>query len=451
MNYRHLDLISDRTGNPEVIRLFDGVFWVAQGKERSAAVWISAHSFEEGDWDRAFQILQKEVGTPLGFKAVGTSMLLTPLANWLEGHDFKLLNKAVREGGFELRFFPKESKIKVLRKLRVVVVDDSKTIRTLLTKIFNSDPSLEVVGSADRPSAAFELIKTLKPDVITLDVEMPEQDGVSFLKEYLKTHPIPTVMVSSLSLEDGLRVLQALEAGAVDYMQKPTAEELAELSPILIEKVKSAAGAKVKAVNSAVKLSKSKGRMDSSCLVAIGSSTGGVEALRLLLTSLPEEIPPVVITQHIPAVFSKAFADRINSLCPFNVVEATHGMAVLPGTVYIAPGGKQMQIRKRPDHGLQIVIDDSPPVNRHKPSVDHLFDSVVKACGGKCIGVILTGMGADGAAGLLKLRKAGARTIAQDEASCAVFGMPKEAIRLNAAQEVLPIGEIAQKLIDWLS
>jgi two-component system chemotaxis response regulator CheB len=258
-------------------------------------------------------------------------------------------------------------------------------------------------------------------------------------------------MVTSISLEEGPRVLQALEAGAVDYMQKPTADELAELSPVLIEKVKAAATAKVKVGKATVQVSKSKGRMDPSCLVAIGSSTGGIEALRTLLTSLPEVIPPIVITQHIPAMFSKAFADRMNSLCPFSVVEATHGMDVLPGTVYIAPGGKQMQVWRRSDQALQIVVDDAPPVNRHKPSVDHLFDSVVKACGGKCVGVILTGMGADGAAGLLKLRNAGARTIAQDEASCAVFGMPKEAIRLNAAQEILPIGEIAQKLIDWLS
>ena len=451
MNHPHLDLISHRTGSPDLIRLNDGVFWVAQGKDQSAAVWMSATSFQESDLDRAYEILKAEVGSPLGFKAVGTSRLLTFIGGWLGVHQFKLLNQAVREGVFELRFFPKESKIQVTRKLKVLVVDDSKTIRNLLTRIFNSDPSLEVIGSADRPSVAIERIQELRPDVITLDLEMPEMDGISFLKEFLKTHPIPTVRVTSISLEEGPRVLQALEAGAVDYMQKPIAHELGELSPVLIEKVKAAASAKVKVVKTPVKARPAKGRMDPSCLVAIGSSTGGIEALRVLLTGLPEAIPPVVITQHIPAVFSKAFADRMNSLCPFHVVEAAHGMEVLPGTVYIAPGGKQMQIRKRSDQTLHIVVDDSPPVNRHKPSVDHLFDSVVKACEGKCIGVILTGMGADGAAGLLKLRTAGARTIAQDEASCAVFGMPKEAIRMGAAQEILPIGEIAQKLIDWLT
>lgn len=437
------------------MKLNDGVFWVAQGSKHSAAVWISAASFQETDLDQAFRMLEAEVGDPVGFKAVGTSQLLTYIGAWLGIHGFKLLNQAVREGLFELKFHPKDSKIQVTRKLKVLIVDDSKTIRSLLTRIFSSDPALEVIGSADRPSTALERIETLKPDVITLDLEMPEQDGISFLKEYLKSYPIPTVMVTSISLEEGPRVLQALEAGAVDYMQKPSAHELEDVSPILIEKVKAAATAKVKVGKAPakvpVKATRSKGRMDPSCLVAIGSSTGGIEALRVLLTALPEAIPPIVITQHIPAVFSKAFADRMNSLCPFHVVEATHGMEVLPGTVYIAPGGKQMQIRKRPDQSLQIVVDDSAPVNRHKPSVDHLFDSVVKACGGKCIGVILTGMGADGAAGLLKLKNAGARTIAQDEASCAVFGMPKEAIRLDAAQEILPIGEIAQKLIDWLS
>jgi two-component system chemotaxis response regulator CheB len=193
------------------------------------------------------------------------------------------------------------------------------------------------------------------------------------------------------------------------------------------------------------------GSLDQNCLIAIGSSTGGTEALRQVLTELPAEIPPIVITQHIPAVFSKAFADRMNSLCPFEVLEAAHGMEILPGKVFIAPGGRQMQVRKRNDGRLFIVIDDSPPVNRHKPSVDYLFDSVVEACGGKCIGVILTGMGADGAKGMLKLKTAGAQTIAQDEATCAVFGMPREAIRLGAASEILPLGDIASKLILWLS
>jgi two-component system chemotaxis response regulator CheB len=304
------------------------------------------------------------------------------------------------------------------------------------------------------------LIAKLKPDVITLDLEMPEVDGLSFLKQFLPVHPIPTVMITSIGLEEGTRVLQALEAGAVDYVQKPSAVELSEVAPVLLEKVKAAASAKlnfatktspVSLVKGAQVRASGLGALDPSCLIAIGSSTGGTEALRKVLTELPETIPPIVITQHIPAVFSKAFADRMNSLCPFQVSEAAHGMEVLPKNVYIAPGGKQMQIKKRPDGRVFIVIDDSPPVNRHKPSVDYLFDSVVAACGEHCIGVILTGMGADGAKGLLKLKNAGARTIAQDEATCAVFGMPREAIRLGAASEVLPLGDIAQKLISWLS
>ena len=451
MKPAHLQLISAKTGHPELIRFFGGVFFMAKGSETSAAVWFDSSAFKVEDLDRAFTILQEEVGKPIGFKAVGTAPILKVIEEWAATHQHTLLNQAIREGTFELKFFPKESKIQVTKKLKVLVVDDSKTIRTLLTRIFNSDPNLEVVGAADRPSTAFEMMKTLKPDVITLDLEMPELDGATFLRKYLRVFPIPTVMVSSISLEDGPRVLQALEAGAVDYIQKPSAEELQELTPILIEKIKVAASAKLKFSETSIKAKVSQLRMDSSCLIAIGSSTGGVEALKVLLTSLPADIPPIVITQHIPAAFSKAFADRMNTLCPFQVVEASNGMEIRPGTVYIAPGGKQMQLKKRSDQSIRIVVDDSPPVNRHKPSVDFLFDSVLTAVGGNCVGVILTGMGADGAAGLLKLRKAGARTIAQDEASCAVFGMPKEAIRLEAAQEVLAITDIPQKLIDWLS
>jgi len=462
MSLKHLSVISDRHSEKDKLLLFDGVLWVAQGLSKSAAIWISNRWFHEGDLEAGMELLKSEIGTPVGFKLVGSEKLISRISRFLGELRYRIMNQAIREGIFEVRFFAKECKIQVTRKSRVLIIDDSKTIRNLLTKIMSEDPQLEVVGSADRPSAALPLIQKLKPDVITLDLEMPEVDGVTFLKQYLPVHPIPTVMITAIGLEEGNRVLQALEAGAVDYIQKPSAAELTEMAPVLVEKIRSAATAKVSSHRSGpVGVAGApprkppsrplNGALDASCLIAIGSSTGGTEALRKVLTELPPQIPPIVITQHIPAVFSKAFADRMNSLCPFQVVEAAHGMEVLPGNVYIAPGGKQMQIRKRTDGRTFVVIDDSPPVNRHKPSVDYLFDSVLEACGGRCIGVILTGMGGDGAQGLLKLKNAGARTIAQDEASCAVFGMPREAIRLGAASEILALGEISSKLIEWLS
>ncbi len=462
MEIKHLKVFSANHPEHEKVVLFDGVLWVSQGVKSSAAVWISARWFHEGDLEAGFELLKGEVGTPVGFKMVGTEKLTKKISAFLLEHRYRVLNQAVREGTFEVKFFPKDCKIHVTRKIKALIVDDSKTIRNLLAKIMSEDPQIEVVGTADRPSSALPMIQKLKPDVITLDLEMPEVDGLTFLKQYFPHHPVPTVMITSIGLEEGSRVLQALEAGAVDYVQKPSASELSEAAPVIVEKIKAAASAKVTTIRApgpvAVVTGGKKsppgvfaGRLDPNCLIAIGSSTGGTEALRKVLTELPASIPPIVITQHIPAVFSKAFADRMNSLCPFEVLEAEHGMEVLPGRVFIAPGGRQMQIRKRTDGRTFIVIDDSPPVNRHKPSVDYLFDSVVETCGGNCIGVILTGMGADGAKGLHKLKTAGARTIAQDEASCAVFGMPREAIRLGAANEVLPLSEIASKLIQWLS
>ncbi len=462
MGFKHLTLFSASHPDQDKIILFDGVFWVAQGIKESAAVWVSSRWFHEGDLETGFEILKGAVGIPAGFKMVGSSKLIQKMTEYLASKRYRVINTAIREGTFEVRFFPKEGKIHVAKKIKVLIVDDSKTIRNLLAKIMGDDPQLEVVGAADRPSTALPMIQKLKPDVITLDLEMPEVDGLAFLKQYLPHHPVPTVMITSIGMEEGSRVLQALEAGAVDYLQKPSASELEDAAPVIVEKIKGAATAKLATTAKSGPLGvaggiprknpvMSHGALDPKCLIAIGSSTGGTEALRKVLTELPAMIPPIVITQHIPAVFSKAFADRMNSLCPFEVSEAVHGAEVLPGNVYIAPGGRQMQIRKRNDGRIFISIDDSPPVNRHKPSVDYLFDSVVAACGGNCIGVILTGMGGDGAKGLLKLKTAGARTIAQDEASCAVFGMPREAIRLGAAGEILPLGEIASKLIQWLS
>lgn len=454
MNPRHLEPVkSAKAGNEQHV-FSDGVLLAAKGARVSAAVWLHAPEMQKGDLDRAHEILLGEVGQAEGFKLVGCARLVQEIEHWCREKGFKVLNQAVREGVFEARFSGADCRILVARKLKVLIVDDSRTIRTLFHKVLSADPGLEVVGSSDLPSSALKLIAELKPDVITLDLEMPEKDGVSFLKEYLPKFPIPTVMVSAISREEGPRILEALEAGAVDYVQKPSARELAEMAPILIEKVKAAGGARVALPKPRLKVAsppKGVGLLDVSGLIAIGSSTGGTEALRVVLTRLPAEIPPIVITQHIPAIFSKAFAERMNTLCPFHVCEAVDGMEVLPGNVYIAPGGRQMRIKGRKSGRMYIEVNDSAPVSRHKPSVDYLFQSVAEVCGKTSIGVILTGMGADGAEGLLRMKKAGARTIAQNEETCAVFGMPREAIELGAADEVLGIGEIPEKLIQWLS
>lgn len=338
------------------------------------------------------------------------------------------------------------------RRTRVLIVDDSAPVRKLLTAVLSEDPELEVVGAIELPRMAEEAIERLKPDVMTLDIYMPEMNGVELLKRTLAKRVLPTVMISSLSLEEGGLVLDALEAGAVDYVQKPSMSELAIIAPIIREKIRNAAKAKVirggaprRAPGSTQSASGvlSFDRIDSTSLIAIGASTGGTEALKWVLTSWPQKTPPILIVQHIPAVFSKAFADRMNQLCAMEVREAVDGDVVEPSVCLIAPGGKQMKVRQTRD-GLRVVIDDSSPVNRHKPSVDVLFDSLAETTGLKISAGILTGMGADGARGLLKLRQAGARTLAQDEATSVVYGMPREAAKIGGAEEIVPISAVAE-------
>ncbi len=458
MKLKHLELISVKSGHPGVLSLFDGVLWIAHGPKESAAVWVNARSANHADYGMAYRALEGALGEILCCKLAGEEGTLRTIESWMREQERPLANVAIRNGSFEVAFSPAENRVRISRKLRVLVVDDSKTIRNLLTKILNSDSSVEVVGAADRPSEALRLIESLKPDVVTLDLHMPEMNGLEFLRKFLPSHPIPTVMVSAVSLEEGSEVLQCLEAGAVDYIQKPSATEISEISPLLIEKVKMAAGVKVKistlpgqAARPHRRKTGPAGSMERDQLLVIGSSTGGTEALRKILIELPDQVPPTLIVQHIPAMFSKAFAERMNDLCPFRVKEAEDGDEIRPDHVFIAPGGKQMKIRKRADGKKFIVINDAPPMNRHKPSVDYLFHSVAETVGGECVGVILTGMGNDGAAGLKRLRDAGARTIAQDEKTCVVFGMPREAILLGAAEEILPLQEIPGCLVRWFS
>jgi two-component system chemotaxis response regulator CheB len=371
-----------------------------------------------------------------------------------------------------IHFLPKEGRIRIpksethsqsqavnstafaLRKPRVLVVDDSETIQKLLHKIISDDADLEFVGAVGLPSLAEEAIKKFKPDVITMDIHMPEMNGVELLKKLLPKYRIPIVMISSLSREEGTFVLDALEAGAVDYIQKPAMSELAEVAPRICEKIKNAALATVQTVTDRTfgvshdRVRASSQDVDFGSLIVIGSSTGGTEALKHVLAGFPDKIPPVLIVQHIPPVFSKAFADRMNQLFPFQVREAQDGDLVEPSVVLVAPGGKQMKVK---DSGgvLKIVIDDSDPVNRHKPSVDVLFDSVVALKRKRVAAAILTGMGADGAKGLLRLKQSGAHTVAQDEATCVVYGMPKEAAKLGAAEVVAPLPQVASKLIQF--
>jgi two-component system chemotaxis response regulator CheB len=372
-----------------------------------------------------------------------------------------------RDGNHEILFYPDENRTRVAprsenkstvtlvekeipavhRKTKVMIVDDSKTIRTLLKKVMSKSEKIEIIADTGDPLEVIQLIKDKKPDVITLDIHMPKMDGLTLLKKYIPDYPIPTVMITSISMEEGPTVLNALEAGAVDYIKKPEMDGLAEAGELIIDKVLSAATARVRVHRKHTQKISSPAisGLDTDAFIAIGASTGGTEALRVLLTQLPAEIPPILIVQHIPAGFSNAFAKRLNSLCPFEVLEAQDNDEVLKNRVLIAPGGRQMRAVCKSSR-WHVVIDDSPPVNRHKPSVDYLFNSLADYEFRKPVGVILTGMGGDGAKGLLKLREKGWMTIAQDKESCVVFGMPAVAIDLGAAQHVCNLHDIANKI-----
>ena len=342
------------------------------------------------------------------------------------------------------------------KKIRVLLVDDSKTVLSVLRKMLSKDPGIEVVGAIQNPLQIEESIQRYKPDVVTLDVHMPEMDGCSALERYLPKFPIPTVMITSISHREAPEILRALELGAVDYLQKPDFNEIDQASDRMIEIVRAASQAKVAKRSqrrSEIKRSpvvrKPRTQSPLSRLIAIGSSTGGTEALKDLLLQLPDEIPPIVCVQHIPPVFSAAFAERLNQLCPFEVKEAQDGDELKPGRVLIAPGGIHMSLEIK-GGVTRARLQDTPPVNRHKPSVDVLFESVAQLFSSSAIGVILTGMGADGAKGLLSMRQKGAKTVAQNEKTCVVFGMPREAIRLGAAMEVRPLDGIGETLLQWL-
>lgn len=340
------------------------------------------------------------------------------------------------------------------KKTTVIVVDDSAFIRQVFTNILSSAPDIEVIDTAADPYEAREKIKQHNPDVITLDIEMPKMDGISFLEKIMKLRPMPVIMVSTLTQKGSEETLRALELGAIDYIAKPT-EGLAAIKDLeheLIEKVRTAARAKILSRAGAatpttggpttLKLSKE----SSVSVIAIGSSTGGVEALREVIPLMPENSPPIVITQHMPEQFTHAFANRLNKLSAITVHEAQQNQPLLKGNAYLAPGGQHLEISPV-STGFKCILTNKEKVSGHKPSVDVLFSSVATHAGRQTIGVILTGMGRDGAIGLLQMRESGAHTLGQNEETCVVYGMPKAA-RLNGGVErEVPISHMAAEIL----
>jgi len=347
-------------------------------------------------------------------------------------------------------------------RIKVLIVDDSALVRRILTDILASDPAIEVLGAAGDAYIAREKIKALNPDVLTLDVEMPRMDGLTFLRNLMRLRPMPVIMVSSLTEHGAEVTLDALAIGAVDYMPKPKidlAATLADYRDELIAKVKTASRAHVysrdtsreppQSLSADAVIARSappRQLRTTERIIAIGASTGGTEAIKDVLVRFPPDTPGVVITQHIPKLFSGAFARRMDSLCQLSVCEAEDGQQILRGHAYVAPGDKHLLV-VRDGARYTCRLDEGPPVNRHKPSVDVLFRSVAQQAGRNAIGVILTGMGKDGAQGLREMRDSGSRTIAQDEATSMVWGMPGEAVAIGAAMDVLPLPEIPTRIL----
>lgn len=349
------------------------------------------------------------------------------------------------------------------KKIRVLIVDDSAVVRQTLAEILTSDPRIEVIATAADPYIAADRIRAEVPDVITLDVEMPRMDGITFLQKIMSQHPIPVVMCSSLTEERSETALKALEYGAVEIILKPRLgiKQFLEESKVLIcDAVKAASQARLMPIRSSLRKVAPKLTADAVLekpdsramirttdkVVAVGASTGGTEALRMLLEGMPLDSPGIVIVQHMPENFTRSFAARLNTLCRISVKEAEHNDTVIPGRALIAPGNRHMLL-KRSGARYYVELKDGPLVSRHRPSVDVLFRSAARYAGKNAVGVIMTGMGDDGAKGLLEMKEAGASTIAQNEETCIVFGMPKEAIKLGAAGKTLPLESIASAII----
>jgi two-component system chemotaxis response regulator CheB len=367
------------------------------------------------------------------------------------------------------------------RKIQVLCIDDSALIRSILKEIINAQPDMEVVGVAPDPIIARDLIKQTNPDVLTLDVEMPKMDGLDFLEKLMRLRPTPVVMISSLTERGSEATLRALELGAVDFVAKPKLgmrDGMNEYADQIADKIRAAARAKLRPRAAAPAVAPAPAHVahvraepgatghapahapapaaarthfsSTEKLIIVGASTGGTEAIKEFLLEMPPDCPGILIVQHMPAGFTTSFAKRLDGLCRIRVKEAAHGERVLPGHAYIAPGDMHLSLGRS---GANYVteLDQGPPVNRHRPAVDVLFRSAARNAGANALGVILTGMGKDGAAGMLEMRTAGAYNVAQDEASCVVYGMPKEAVAHGGVHEVLPLSEIGQHVLAKLS
>ncbi len=344
------------------------------------------------------------------------------------------------------------------QRTKVLIVDDSALIRSLLTEIINRQPDMVAVGAAPDPIAAREMIRNLNPDVLTLDVEMPRMDGIEFLEKLMRLRPMPVVMVSTMTQEGAETTLRALELGAVDFVAKPKLDVKRGMEAgagELLEKIRLAAAARVRKAAVGPQAAAARpiqplgSRAGTEKLVIIGASTGGTEAIKAVLVPMPPDAPGILITQHMPAGFTRSFAERLDSLCKIKVKEAEDGERVLPGHAYIAPGDHHLLVKKS---GANYVtqLSDAEPVNRHRPSVEVLFKSAAQCVGANAIGIMLTGMGKDGATAMMDMKRAGSYNIAQDEASCVVFGMPKEAIAAGGVDEVLPLTGIAGRVFALL-
>lgn len=470
---RSLQPHTKKDGPEFLVTLFPGDVFVSfhHSNQESVGCYIKKIDQNVQGYEKAFIFVNEFFKGELNkveMKVIGQASALSQVTPFFEVKKFQTIKKIEKQGQVEVYFLPELNKVRVSiegaapvtsiaskmpakampSKFKVLVVDDSKTIRTILSKIFSSDPMFEVCAMAEKPSDVEGLIQKHKPDVITLDIHMPEMDGVTLLKTIIAPkYGIPTVMISSISMAEGPLVLDALENGAVDYIQKPEMSEIEKVTPFILEKVRTAAMANLnkRSRRERPQSVKTNEVCNLDSLIVLGSSTGGTEAIRDILTALPNQIPPMLIVQHIPAVFSLAFAKRMNDLCPFEVKEAENGDEVRVNRVLIAPGGTQMKMIHKAGK-TYVEINDDEPVNRFKPSVDYMFLTVAKSLYTHTVAVILTGMGKDGAKGMLELRNLGVRTIAQDEETSVVFGMPKEAIHIGAAEYVEPLGQIAERI-----
>ncbi|MCK4389081.1 MAG: chemotaxis response regulator protein-glutamate methylesterase [Desulfobacterales bacterium] len=344
-----------------------------------------------------------------------------------------------------------------MRDIKVLIVDDSAIVRKIFTEELSREPGIQVIATAPDPYVARDKIVKLNPDVVTLDIEMPRMDGITFLKKLMNYYPLPVIIVSSLTPRGGKLALQAIESGAVEVLSKPgAAYSVGDMKQQLADKIRAAARARVSrhkdeysVEDAPVKLPTCALTETTNKVIAIGASTGGTEAVKKVLTRFPPTIPGVIVVQHMPPNFTTAFAERLNGLCAVEVKEAEDGDSVLPGRALIAPGNYHMLL-KRSGARYYVCVKTGPMVCHQRPAVDVLFNSSAQYAGANAIGVIMTGMGSDGAQGLSKMRQAGARTIAQDEASCVVYGMPKEAVKMGAVEKVVPLKGIAQQVIDFL-